>query len=69
MKTKKQDRTYEHQCTECGGDAFIGMSDWTGPDGVIIGEDERLCIRCGRKRGIGHPFTQLQMKPSYRGKK
>jgi hypothetical protein len=47
----------EFPCTECGADAYLGMSDWRDSDGSqIIGKHERLCLRCSSKRGIGSPF-------------
>ena len=47
----------EYPCTECGGDAFIGMSGWSEADGsVMIGKKERLCLPCARNRGVENPF-------------
>ena len=43
-------------CTECGADATIGMSDLQGPDGQLIGKEERLCMRCTKRRGGFNPF-------------
>lgn len=49
----RQGRTAPHySCTDCGGNAYVGMSNWKGPGGQLIGKDERLCISCTRKRGI-----------------
>jgi len=42
----------KHKCTECNGDAEIGMSAVkdlkTGK--YIIGKKERLCLECSKKR-------------------
>ncbi len=46
-----------YKCTECGGDAFIGFTKWSGPDGEIVSKNERLCSRCLAKRGIQFSFT------------
>ncbi len=48
--------SYEYPCTDCGGDAYVGLSGWRGPEGEIISKNERLCLRCGRKRGIERPI-------------
>lgn len=58
MDTSRKPKPTQHEfpCTECGGDAFIGMSNWKGPEGQIIGKDERLCTKCSRKGGIENPF-------------
>lgn len=47
---------HEYPCTDCGGDAYIGLSNWTGPQGRIIGKKERLCLPCARQRGISTPL-------------
>ena len=47
----------EFACTDCGGDAYIGMSNLIGPRGQMIGRDERLCMRCTRKRGGFNPLA------------
>jgi len=52
----KASPSFEFPCTECGGDAYIGLSDWIGPDGQIIDKDERLCTRCAKKRNIEWKF-------------
>lgn len=61
MKNKKErtlvtDTTTPQQwpCTACGGDATIaytarGTADWGG----LVRRGERLCLACGRRRGIG----------------
>ena len=49
---------HEFPCTECGGDAFIGMSNLRGPDGQIIGTKERLCMKCCKRRGGFNPFEK-----------
>ena len=45
-------------CTDCGGDATIALSDTVGPKGQIIRADERLCLRCAKKRGFPHPLLR-----------
>jgi hypothetical protein len=51
-------KSKQFQCTECGGDATIGMSNFrhVASGRQIIGKDERLCFQCGKKRGIESPF-------------
>lgn len=40
-------------CSKCGGDAFIGYSNWRDKEGrVMIKKRERLCMRCARQRGV-----------------
>jgi hypothetical protein len=57
------EKKHEFQCTECGGDATIAYCAETIKRGKHKGEEreswgglvkpgERLCIICGRKRGI-----------------
>ena len=50
--------SFEYPCTECRGDAYIGMSNWseTATGKIIIGKDERLCNRCAKKRNIEWSF-------------
>jgi len=48
----------KHPCTDCGSDAYIGMSNVIGPQGQIIGADERLCMKCTKKRGGFNPFAR-----------
>ena len=43
---------YEFPCTDCGGDAFIGVSGWKKHDKYIIKKKERLCLKCAAKRGV-----------------
>lgn len=43
-------------CTDCGGDAYVGMSGWSGPQGEIIKKDERLCLKCAKVRGVTFSF-------------
>jgi hypothetical protein len=45
----------EYPCTDCGGDAYIGYpagrrktESWGG----LVKKGERLCLACGRRRGI-----------------
>lgn len=57
----------QYPCTECGADATLGLSGWSGPDGQAIGKDERLCGRCAAKRGISWPFGLRICKPKERG--
>ena len=54
--------SFEYPCTECGGDAYIGMSNWSesATGKVIIGKDERLCNRCAKKRNIEWSFHAKQ---------
>jgi hypothetical protein len=46
----------EYPCTECAGDATLGFSNWRGPTGQIIGNKERLCSACAKKRRITFSF-------------
>jgi len=46
------------KCTDCGGDAYIGMSNVRDRNGQIIGEHERLCMKCTKKRGGFNPFAK-----------
>lgn len=40
-----------YPCTDCGGDAYFGYSNWKDASGrVIIEKKERLCQRCFEKR-------------------
>lgn len=48
--------SHEYPCTDCHGDAYIGLSNWRGPEGRIIGKKERLCLSCAQKRGISNPL-------------
>jgi hypothetical protein len=57
--------SFEYPCTECGGDAYIGMSNWSGPEGQIIGKDERLCNRCAKKRNLEWSFHATKTKPHH----
>lgn len=45
-----------HVCTVCGGDATIAWHNRTKKDqdyfGGIIKPGERLCMGCGKKRGV-----------------
>lgn len=52
VRRKSVPEAKRYPCTDCGGDAYVGMSDWKGPGGQLIGKDERLCISCGRKRSV-----------------
>lgn len=52
VRKKPVPEAKHYSCTDCGGNAYIGMSNWKGPGGQLIGKDERLCISCTRKRGI-----------------
>jgi hypothetical protein len=41
----------DYKCTDCGGDAYCGATNWKDAEGnQLIREDERLCIRCAKKR-------------------
>ncbi len=52
-RTKKTVVDERYICTECMGDATVALSAFKGPDNkYIIGENERLCLLCARKRGI-----------------
>lgn len=62
QNTALQDKP-DYKCTQCGGDATFAYSDETikrGKDkgkkrdgwGGLVKAGERLCIPCGRKRGI-----------------
>jgi len=44
----------ELRCTECGGDATVGFSSCKNllTDEYIIGDNERLCVICSKKRGM-----------------
>lgn len=42
----------DFRCTECNEPAFVRYSNWTGPQGQVIGKDESLCPRCAKKRRI-----------------
>ena len=47
----------EFPCTECGGDAYVGMSSLGESSGrVLIRKGERLCMRCAKRRGGFNPF-------------
>ena len=48
---------HEFPCTDCGGDAYVGMSGWRGPQGVMIDASERLCMPCAKKRGVANPLS------------
>lgn len=53
-------------CTECSGDAEVGFSNWTcAKKGCLIGPDERLCMRCARKRGLQNPFQSPKDAKSF----
>lgn len=55
--------TYEYPCTECNGNAYIAYSpnkikrgkdkgkETASWDGKIL-PGERICMSCGRKRGL-----------------
>lgn len=47
-------------CTQCGGDAYIAWGNDTKKDqnyfGAIIKPGERLCLVCGKKRGVNFSF-------------
>ena len=47
-------RQPKYPCTECSSDAHIGFSAWLkgGNGTVVIRDDERLCLKCAKKRGI-----------------
>lgn len=57
----------KYPCTECGGDATMAFSPTTikrgkdkgketpGWDGKVL-PGERICMRCGGKRGLKNPF-------------
>lgn len=51
-------KTYEYLCTECGGDAYYGLTNWidsiTGK--ILIGPKERLCAKCARPRQVEWSF-------------
>lgn len=38
-------------CTECGGDAYVGFSNWYNRQRTLIRKNERLCRKCARRRG------------------
>lgn len=42
----------EYLCTECGGDATIGMGEFKSTDGkdIYVKKEERLCFKCFYKR-------------------
>ena len=74
MSIPKRTRSHEYPCTDCGGDAFVGFSGWIGPSGNVIGEEERICPSCAKKRGIGNPLETIkswepQIWDSTKGKK
>lgn len=46
----------EYPCTQCGGDAYVGFTDWLGPDGQVIDKAERLCSRCAKERNVSWSF-------------
>lgn len=39
-------------CTDCGGNAFIGYSNWSkaGSKKKIVKKNERICSMCFKKR-------------------
>lgn len=41
-----------YRCTSCGGDAYIAYSAGNGDWGGKVKAGERICLACGRKRGI-----------------
>ena len=47
-------RQPKYPCTECSSDAQMGFSAWLkgGNGTVVIRDDERLCLKCAKKRGI-----------------
>lgn len=48
----------ELPCTECGGDAYVGMSSLRDSGGrVLIRKGERLCMACAKNRGGFNPFA------------
>ena len=59
----KKKREKEYPCTECGGDATFAYSGpgWKG----LVKSGERLCIKCGRKRGLHKQLFEI-IKPSKR---
>ena len=53
LRTKMNKKIKEFKCTECKGDAYVGLSDFKEiKGGVIIKKEERLCLMCARKRGL-----------------
>lgn len=64
MKTKQP----EYPCTDCGGDAEVGFSDWRSREkGQVVGKDERLCMCCAKKRGIESPFSSPRAAKQFLG--
>lgn len=49
VATKREPIQLAYPCTDCKGDAFAGY----GPGwGGLIKKGERVCLPCGRKRGV-----------------
>lgn len=46
----------KYRCTECDGDAFVGICGWESKDEVLITKNERLCLSCFKIR-TGTDFT------------
>lgn len=46
----------EYKCTQCGGDAYVAWHNDSKKDkdffGAILHPGERLCLSCGKKRGV-----------------
>ena len=52
-ETVLEEGAYKYNCTDCGGDATVGLSDFRGvKEGIIIKKNERLCLTCARKRNV-----------------
>lgn len=56
-------KAHEYPCTECGGDAEVGLSGFSkrGVMAYIISPSERLCLMCAKRRGVAFSF---QSKPA-----
>ncbi len=57
MTATKKTHPKVYICTDCGGDAFVSWANSTKKDtlcfGVILKPGERICLPCGKKRGVG----------------
>jgi hypothetical protein len=47
----------QFRCTSCGGDATVAWANDKKKDinvfGAILKPGERLCLACGKRRGVG----------------
>ena len=56
----------KYPCTQCGGDAYIAWANDKKKNidcfGAILKPGERLCLTCGRKRGVNFSFQKQRVK-------